>query len=59
MAVTRSQVRNGAALQRIIREIGRRRRFIKRYKPTDVAHRHRLHDRQRKSVRVVAYTRRN
>lgn len=30
----------------------------KRYNPTDWAHRHRLPDRQRKSVRVIAYRRR-
>lgn len=59
MAVTRSQSRMGEALQRIQREIGRRRAFIKRYKPTDVTKRHRLPDRQRKSVRVVSYSRRN
>ena len=34
------------------------RRFAKRYKPTDTAHRHRLADRQRKTVRVPAHTRR-
>lgn len=59
MAVTRSQSRMGTALQRIQREIGRRRAFIKRYKQSDVTHRHRLRDRQRKSVHVTSYTRRN
>ena len=59
MAVTRSQSRLGAALTRINHEIERRRRWRKRYKPTDVSHRHRLSDRQPKSVRVLSYTRRN
>jgi hypothetical protein len=59
MAITRSQSRQGAALMRIQREIGRRQRWRKRYKPTDVAHRHRIRDSQPKSVRVVSYTRRN
>lgn len=59
MAITRSQSRAGGGLTRMRQEIGRRRAFIKRYKPTDVAHRHRLRDRQRKSVRVTSYTRRN
>jgi hypothetical protein len=59
MVVTRSQSRIGAALTRINREIDRRRRWRKRYRPTDVSHRHRLIDRQPKSVRVVSYTRRN
>jgi hypothetical protein len=59
MAVTRSQSRNGAALMRIQREIGRRQAFRKRYKVNDTAHRHRLPDRQRKSVHVVSYLRRN
>lgn len=59
MVTTRSQTRLGAALMRIQRNIGRRRAFIKRYKPTDVTKRHRLPDRQRKSVRVISYSRRN
>ena len=59
MAITRSQSRMGAALVRMQHEIERRRRFRKRYKPTDVSHRHRLADRQRKSVHVVSYARRN
>ncbi len=58
MVVTRSQS-GSRGLTRIMHEIGRRRRFRKRYKTLDVTHRHRLPDRQRKSVRVVSYTRRN
>lgn len=58
MAVTRSQSRQGTALMRIQQEIGRRAAFRKKYKPTDHAHRHRLPDRQRKSINVVSYTRR-
>lgn len=34
------------------------RRFRKRYKVTDYAHRHRLKDRQRHTVHVPAHTRR-
>lgn len=60
MVVTRSQTRIGtAALTRMRAEIDRRRRWRKRYKPNDTAHRHRLSDRQPKSVRVISYTRRN
>jgi hypothetical protein len=59
MVVTRSQSRQGVALTRIIHEIGRRQRFRKRYRPNDSSHRHRLPDRQRKSVHVVSYNRRN
>ena len=36
----------------------RMRRFRKMYRPTDVAHRHRLEDRQPKTQRVVSYVRR-
>ncbi len=53
MVVTRSQS-GSRGLTRIMHEIGRRRRFRKRYKTLDVTHRHRLPDRQRKSVRVVS-----
>lgn len=62
MAVTRSQSAAGAPLRRMMNEIDRLRRgrrWIKRYKPTDVAHRHRLRDRQPKSVNVSGYNRRN
>jgi hypothetical protein len=57
--ITRSQSRLGAALTRMQADIERRRRWRKRYKPSDVSHRHRLQDRQPKSVRVISYTRRN
>lgn len=57
--ITRSQSRLGAALTRMQTNIERRRRWRKRYKPEDVSHRHRLADRQPKSVRVISYTRRN
>lgn len=36
----------------------RSRRWIKRYKPSDTAKRHRLEDRQPKTQQVVSYTRR-
>ena len=35
-----------------------RRRRVKRYKPQDTAHRHRLEDDQPKTTRVIAYRRR-
>lgn len=59
MVRTRSQ---GGGLQRMIDEIQRLRRgrrWVKHYKPTDHAHRHRLRDRQPKSISVSAYSRRN
>ena len=59
MVVTRSQSRSGTALTRMNREIERRRRWKKKYHPHDTSHRHRLRDRQPKSVRVISYTRRN
>lgn len=59
MAVTRSQSRQGAAIQRMQAEIGRRQAFRKKYRPNDLSKRHRLPDRQSKSVRVVSYSRRN
>jgi hypothetical protein len=59
MVVTRSQSRHGAALARINHRIGQRQAFRKRYRPNDTARRHRLPDRQRKSVRVVSYSRRS
>lgn len=60
MAVTRSMARRArtapvAANPRIGM---RRRRWIKRYKPSDVAHRHRLKDRQPKTETVTSYSRR-
>lgn len=36
----------------------RRRRWVKRYKPSDTAHRHRLKDRQPKTETVTSYSRR-
>lgn len=41
-----------------IDQLRRFRRFVKRYKASDTAHRHRLADRQRKTVHVPAHTRR-
>lgn len=58
MAVTRSQGRALAPRVDRIDQIRRFRRYAKRYKPTDTAHRHRLADRQRKTVHVPAHTRR-
>ena len=58
MAITRSQ---GARLMTTVNEIQRLRRFRrfrKRYKPSDTAHRHRLKDRQRKTITVESHTRR-
>ena len=58
MAVTRSQrARLVQAIDRID-QMRRFRRFPKRYKPTDTAHRHRLKDRQRHTVTVQTHTRR-
>lgn len=58
MAVTRSQRARLVASRDDIDRLQRFRRFPKRYKPSDAAHRHRLGDRQRKTVRVPAHTRR-
>ena len=41
-----------------IDRIRRSRRWIKRYKPSDVSKRHRLSDSQPKTEHVVSYTRR-
>jgi hypothetical protein len=59
MVTTRSQYQRQLALQRIRNSVQRTRNFIKRYRPTDVTKRHRLPDRQPKSVRVISYARRN
>ncbi len=63
MVTTRSQAtRNRTVPARMIDNIDRIRRirrWIKRYKSTDTSHRHRIADRQPKSVRVVSYTRRS
>lgn len=59
MAITRSQTRSGASrLERFNREIGRRQRYRKRYRPNDTSHRHRIADRQPKQQHVVSYYRR-
>lgn len=44
--------------ERIGMRMRRARRWTKNYKPSDIAHRHRIADSQPKSVRVVSYTRR-
>lgn len=49
----------GATPHAGMERIRRARRWIKRYKPTDHSHRHRLRDGQRKNVRVTSYTRRS
>jgi hypothetical protein len=57
MAITRSQSgiqRQNERMQQYMRN----RRFRKRYRPTDIYHRHRLPDAQHKSVRVISYSRR-
>ena len=41
-----------------IDRLRRARRWIKRYKPSDTSHRHRIHDRQPKTTHVTSYTRR-
>lgn len=41
-----------------IDQMRRFRRYAKRYKPQDTSHRHRLPDRQQKTVQVNAYSRR-
>lgn len=61
MVQTRSMAAGGGGLQRMVNEIQRLRRgrrWVKRYKPTDHAHRHRLNDRQPKSETVRTYQRR-
>lgn len=60
MVVTRSRARaTGQAPVRANPRIGMRRRiWRKMYKPTDIAHRHRLRDGQPKEEEVVSYRRR-
>jgi len=62
MVTTRAQRRaQGSRLLQGIAEIQRIRafrRYRKKYKTTDTAHRHRLKDPQRKTVHVPAHTRR-
>lgn len=66
MVATRGQHRQEQAdLQRALQasmaqqRMRSARRWIKRYKPTDTAHRHRLHDEQDKDVQVTSYRRRS
>jgi len=59
MAVTRSQRGRLASTVNEIQRVRAFRRFRKRYKLSDVAHRHRLKDRQRHTVTVEAHTRRS
>lgn len=60
MALTRSmRRRTGAALTAPSARQGMRRRtWVKRYKPSDTAHRHRLSDTQPKEEEVSGYRRR-
>lgn len=60
MALTRAmRRRTGAALAQPSARMGmRRRRWVKRYRPGDTAHRHRLPDTQPKDTEVITYRRR-
>ena len=59
MVVTRNQARMaGVRPSRGLDRIRRSRRWIKRYRPTDWAKRHRLRDEQPKTQQVSAYSRR-
>lgn len=60
MAITRSMARRAGRAPRAANpRIGmRRHRWVKRYKPSDMAHRHRLKDRQPKTEQVTSYSRR-
>lgn len=62
MVVTRRQaaLSGQRPVQRIdaIDRIRRSRRWVKRYKPQDTAHRHRIEDSQPKTQHVISYTRR-
>lgn len=61
MVQTRSRTAQGGRLMQGMNEIQRLRRFRrfrKRYKSSDTSHRHRLKDRQRKTVTVESHTRR-
>lgn len=53
MVETRRQWQRRRANERMMQ-----RQWPKRYKPTDSSHRHRLKDRQPKTVKVVSYKRR-
>ena len=54
-----SQASNHSHQSRASERMQGARRFIKRYKPHDVAHRHRIEDEQDKDVQVTSYTRRS
>lgn len=61
MVQTRSMARGRRPVPRVRRPVRRapvRRRWIKRYRPSDRSKRHRLADAQPKTQRVVSYTRR-
>lgn len=62
MVVTRSQARatgqQPVPINQAINRMRRARRWIKRYRPNDITHRHRLHDAQPRTQHVVAYDRR-
>lgn len=58
MVSTRSSGAPLASYNDAINRMRRSRRWVKRYRPTDVAKRHRLSDRQPKTQHVVSYTRR-
>lgn len=61
MVTTRSQHRRAGTQPLAAQPLDRMRnsrRWIKRYKPTDTSHRHRLSDRQPKTQTVTSYTRR-
>ena len=58
MAVTRSQRTRLVQARDDIDRMRAFRRYPKRYKPGDRAHRHRLKDPQRKTQHVTSYTRR-
>lgn len=49
---------NSEAMEQLMQR-ARRQRWIKRYKPHDTAHRHRLEDDQDKDVHVTSYSRRS
>ena len=58
MVVTRSRSRGRVTAPNPRIGMRQQRRWMKRYKPQDTAHRHRLADTQPKSQTVVAYRRR-
>lgn len=62
MVLTRAQSRAQniapTPMNPAINRMRRARRWVKRYKPNDTAHRHRISDRQPKTQQVVSYMRR-